>query len=74
MSAGSNPGPGPGDQAEPARRLRVLVTVGMGPWPFDRLLEAVRPLCAEFDVFAQTGTSDVRLDCPSTPFIGFEQL
>ena len=33
------------------------MTVGMGPWPFDRLLEAVRPLCDSADVFAQTGAS-----------------
>jgi hypothetical protein len=39
---------------------RVLVTVGMGPWPFDRLIEAITPLCAEHEVFAQTGTSSVR--------------
>jgi len=46
----------------------------MGPWPFDRLLRAVEPLCAQFDIFAQTGTSSVRLSCPSAPFIGFEEL
>ena len=35
----------------------VFVTVGMGPWPFDRLVRAVAPLCTEHDVFVQTGTS-----------------
>lgn len=52
-----------------AGRPEVFVTVGMGPWPFDRLLEAVRPLCTTADVFVQTGTSTVDLPCPSAPFI-----
>jgi SAM-dependent methyltransferase/UDP-N-acetylglucosamine transferase subunit ALG13 len=60
--------------AAPGARLRVVVTVGMGPWPFDRLLEAVRPLCAEFDVFAQTGTSKIELPCATAAFVGFAEL
>ena len=35
----------------------LLVTVGMGPWPFNRLVTAVAPLCAYHDVFVQTGAS-----------------
>ena len=36
----------------------VVVTVGMGRWPFDRLVRAAAALGAEHDVFIQTGTSD----------------
>lgn len=53
---------------------RILVTVGMGPWPFDRLLEAVTPLCADHQVFAQTGTSSVRPPCPQAQFVPFGEL
>jgi SAM-dependent methyltransferase len=52
-----------------ASRPNVFVTVGMGPWPFDRLLEGLRPVCADADVFAQTGTSTVTLPCPTAPFL-----
>jgi SAM-dependent methyltransferase/UDP-N-acetylglucosamine transferase subunit ALG13 len=48
----------------------VFVTVGMGPWPFDRLVRAVAPLCAEHDVFVQTGTSSVAPPCPYERFLG----
>ncbi len=48
----------------------VFVTVGMGPWPFDRLISAVGPLCAEHDVFVQTGTSSVVPPCPHQPLLG----
>lgn len=48
----------------------VFVTVGMGPWPFDRLIAAVAPLCAEHDVFIQTGTSSVVPSCPHQPYLG----
>ncbi len=48
----------------------VFVTVGMGPWPFDRLVRAVAPLCAEHDVFVQTGTSSVVPPCPHRRFLG----
>lgn len=53
---------------------RVFVTVGMGPWPFDRLLRAVVPLCADHEVMAQTGTSAVRLPCPNRPFLGWGEV
>jgi SAM-dependent methyltransferase len=48
----------------------VFVTVGMGPWPFDRLIRAVAPLCAEHDVFVQTGTSSVVPPCPHQRYLG----
>jgi UDP-N-acetylglucosamine transferase subunit ALG13 len=48
---------------------RILVTVGLGPYPFDRLLTAVGPLCAYHDVFAQTGVSDVKPPCPQAPYV-----
>lgn len=52
----------------------VLVTVGMGPWPFDRLIGALAPLCADHEVFAQTGTSAVRPPCPHEPFLPLDEL
>ncbi|MEV4523476.1 hypothetical protein AB0J77_24890 [Micromonospora tulbaghiae] len=53
---------------------RVLVTVGMGPWPFDRLIEGVAPLCAAHEVFVQTGTSAVTPPCPHAPFLPLDDL
>ena len=53
---------------------RILVTVGMGPWPFDRLIGAIAPLCADHEVFAQTGTATVRPPCPHRPFVPFGEL
>lgn len=47
----------------------VFVTVGMGPWPFDRLVRAVAPLCSEHDVFVQTGTSSVVPPGPHQAFL-----
>jgi UDP-N-acetylglucosamine transferase subunit ALG13 len=52
----------------------VFVTVGMGPWPFDRLIAAIAPLCADHEVAAQTGTSTVRPPCPHAPFMPYDQL
>ncbi|MGH3496371.1 MAG: methyltransferase domain-containing protein [Nocardioidaceae bacterium] len=52
----------------------MFVTVGMGPWPFDRLLSALGPVCRDHDVFAQTGTSQVRPDCPSAPFLPWADM
>ena len=37
----------------------VVVTVGMGRWPFDRLVAAAAQLADEHEVFIQTGTSEV---------------
>src|SRR5262249_6881428 len=53
---------------------RILVTVNMGPWPFDRLIRALGPLCAEHEVFAQTGTSTVTPPCPHQRFVPFSDL
>ncbi|MEU7797441.1 hypothetical protein AB0B11_28885 [Micromonospora tulbaghiae] len=53
---------------------RLLVTVGMGPWPFDRLIEGVAPLCAAHEVFVQTGTSAVTPPCPHAPFLPLDDL
>ncbi|WP_431933469.1 hypothetical protein [Micromonospora sp. RP3T] len=53
---------------------RVLVTVGMGPWPFDRLIHGVAPLCAAHEVFVQTGTSTVTPPCPHEAFLPLDDL
>lgn len=53
---------------------RLLVTVGMGTWPFDRLIAAVEPLCAYHDVFVQTGTSSVVPPCPHARFVPFDEM
>lgn len=53
---------------------RIFVTVGMGPWPFDRLIRAITPFCDSQDVFAQTGTSLVRPPCPHQPFLAFDEF
>jgi UDP-N-acetylglucosamine transferase subunit ALG13 len=53
---------------------RILVTVGMGPWPFDRLIGAIAALCTNHEVFAQTGTATVRPPCPHRPFVAFGEL
>jgi SAM-dependent methyltransferase len=45
----------------------------MGPWPFDRLIGALAPVCDKHDVFVQTGTSDVVPPCPHEAFLGFEE-
>jgi len=52
----------------------VLVTVGMGRFPFDRLLRAVAPLCDDHRVFAQTGSSSVALPCPSAAYLPPDEL
>jgi UDP-N-acetylglucosamine transferase subunit ALG13 len=52
----------------------VLVTVGMGRWPFDRLVAAVDQLCPEHDVFAQIGTATVRPSCPHATFVPYPEL
>jgi len=56
------------------RRPTVLVTVGMGPWPFDRLIAALPPLARDYDVFAQTGTSTLDPGCPHEAFISYREL
>jgi SAM-dependent methyltransferase/UDP-N-acetylglucosamine transferase subunit ALG13 len=54
--------------------MNVLVTVGMGAWPFDRLIRAIIPLCAEHRVFAQTGTSKIVPPCPYAPFLPYADM
>src|ERR1700744_549336 len=54
--------------------MEILVTVGMSPWPFDRLIRAIKPLCAEHHVFAQTGTSRIVPPCPHAPFVPHAEL
>jgi UDP-N-acetylglucosamine transferase subunit ALG13 len=53
---------------------RVLVTVGMGHWPFDRLMRAVSAICDDHEVFAQTGASSVIPPCPHASFVSFGEL
>lgn len=38
----------------------VVVTTGMGRWPFDRLVEALEPVAAHHDVWAQIGPGTIR--------------
>jgi SAM-dependent methyltransferase len=45
----------------------------MGPWPFDRLINAVQGVCASHDVFVQTGTSMVVPPCPHQAFVGYDE-
>ena len=52
----------------------ILVTVGMGRWPFDRLVSAIAPLCAEHRVTAQIGTSTLRPPCPHVSFMSSLEL
>ncbi len=52
----------------------VVVTVGMGRWPFDRLLRAVGALGDDYDLFVQRGTSDVPLACPAPRFVSPSEL
>lgn len=55
------------------RRLNVFVTVGMGPWPFDRLLHALGPVLQAHDVFVQTGTSTVAITAPHARFLSWAE-
>ena len=50
-------------------RLKVLVTVGMGRFPFDRLVRAVGDLCEEHDVFVQRGVSTIEPQCEYVDFL-----
>jgi SAM-dependent methyltransferase/UDP-N-acetylglucosamine transferase subunit ALG13 len=54
--------------------MDIVVTVGMGSWPFDRLLKAIAPLCRDHRVFAQTGTSRLTPPCDHRPFVPYPQL
>ncbi|MFV0524754.1 MAG: methyltransferase domain-containing protein [Acidimicrobiales bacterium] len=48
---------------------RVFATVGMGPWPFDRLVDALEAVSADHDVFAQIGTTTRTPTYPHRRFI-----
>ena len=52
----------------------LLVTVGMGAWPFNRLIRAVSPLCAYHDVFVQTGASPVVPPCPHARYVPYDEM
>jgi SAM-dependent methyltransferase/UDP-N-acetylglucosamine transferase subunit ALG13 len=54
--------------------MKILVTVGMSERPFDRLIEAIAPLCVEHDVFVQTGTSKLAPPCAHSPFIPYPEM
>jgi len=54
--------------------MDIFVTVGMGRWPFDRLLQAVRPLCASHNLVVQSGTSNVTLPCCTYRFLPFQDF
>ncbi len=54
--------------------MEIVVTVGMAIYPFDRLLEAVSPLCSSHSVFVQSGSSSLRLPCPSAPYLSTSEL
>jgi UDP-N-acetylglucosamine transferase subunit ALG13 len=54
--------------------MRLVVTVGMSRYPFDRLLAGVAPVCREHQVFAQTGASRLSLPCESKPFVPYPEL
>jgi SAM-dependent methyltransferase/UDP-N-acetylglucosamine transferase subunit ALG13 len=54
--------------------VKILVTVGMTRWPFDRLLRAITPLCNRHQVFAQTGASHVVPPCDHRPYVSLPEL
>lgn len=61
-------------EAPTNQRKRIFVTVGMGRWPFDRLLGAVESLALNHDVFAQSGTSKLPLTFPHKAFIDAQEF
>ncbi len=56
------------------RRLDVFVTVGMGPYPFDRLIAAIADITERHDVYAQIGTATVAPPCPHRKFMAFDEF
>jgi SAM-dependent methyltransferase/UDP-N-acetylglucosamine transferase subunit ALG13 len=54
--------------------MDIVVTVGMSPWPFDRLVKAITPLCRNHQVFAQTGASHLTPPCDNQPFVTYPEL
>ena len=63
-----------GSRALGCPQVDILVTVGMGRWPFDRLVAAIGPICAEHRVFAQIGTASVVPPCPHARFLSYQEL
>lgn len=54
--------------------MEVFVTVGMGPWPFDRLVAAAGALGGKHEVFVQRGTSRVQPPCPHADYLSPEEV
>ncbi len=54
--------------------MRIVATVGMGPWPFDRLLRGLAPLTGAHDLLVQSGTSTVELACDQRAFLSFDDF
>lgn len=52
----------------------VVVTVGMGRWPFDRLVDAAGALTDRHEVFVQTGTSSIRPPCEHRRWVEPDEL
>jgi UDP-N-acetylglucosamine transferase subunit ALG13 len=53
---------------------RVLVTVGMSAFPFDRLVRAIEPVCPAHDVYAQIGASTITPPCPWVRQLPFDEM
>jgi len=51
--------------------MQIFVTVGMGRWPFDRLMRALVPLCDTYSIVAQNGTSSIVPPCQTFRFLSF---
>jgi len=54
--------------------MEVFVTVGMGPWPFERLVAAAGALADDHSVFVQRGTSQVQPPCPHADYLPPEEM
>jgi UDP-N-acetylglucosamine transferase subunit ALG13 len=54
--------------------MDIFVTVGMGRWPFDRLLKAVVPLCRSHTVVVQRGPSKVEVPSRTYDFLPFQEF
>ena len=54
--------------------LRVFDTVGMGPFPFDRLIGALDTIVDDHEVFAQIGESTIEPRCDWARFIEPNEL
>jgi UDP-N-acetylglucosamine transferase subunit ALG13 len=54
--------------------MDIFVTVGMGRWQFDRLLQGCIPLCDKHTLIVQSGVSKVALPCVTKPFMAFDEV